>query len=122
MRLKNNNKTESVLIFPCSGASDVGELADRAARRMTRSGLGKIYCLAAIGGKLQQYIDETKATKDIIIIDGCSNVCANKTLSTIGVSGYEFNLEKMGFQKGDSPATGKNIDKVVSLVQTRIQR
>lgn len=122
MRPKNNDKTESILIFPCSGASDVGELADRAARRLTRSGLGKLYCLAAIGGKLQQYIDETQSAREIIIIDGCSNVCANKTLGTIGVSGYEFNLEKMGFQKGDSPATGKNIEKVVGHVQTRIQR
>lgn len=74
MKLKSNNHSGPVLIFPCSGASDVGELADRAARRMRRSGIGNMYCLAAIGGHVQPFIDKTKKAKDIIIIDGCSNV------------------------------------------------
>ncbi|MEK7995130.1 MAG: putative zinc-binding protein, partial [Planctomycetota bacterium] len=34
------------LIFACSGAADVGEIADRAARRMTRNGSGSMFCLA----------------------------------------------------------------------------
>ena len=34
------------LIFPCSGASDVGGLTDRAARQMTLDLEGRMYCLA----------------------------------------------------------------------------
>lgn len=120
MEEKSNSNSSPTLIFSCSGAADVGELADRAARRMKRAGLVKMYCLAAIGGRVQQYIDETKAAKDIIVIDGCSNECAKKTLSAINVQGHEFNLEKIGFLKGDSPATGKNIDKVVTHIQTKL--
>ncbi len=30
------------LIFPCSGASDVGGLSDQAARQMAKDGMGKI--------------------------------------------------------------------------------
>jgi uncharacterized metal-binding protein len=120
MEGKSKRSSSPTLIFPCSGAADVGELADRAARRMTRAGLGKMYCLAAIGGRVQQFIDDTKAAQDIIIIDGCSNECAKKTLSTINVQGHEFNLEKIGFQKGDSPATGENIAKVVTHIQTKL--
>ena len=37
------------LIFPCSGGSDVGEITDRAARKVTIEGAGKMYCLAGIG-------------------------------------------------------------------------
>jgi uncharacterized metal-binding protein len=80
-----------------------------------------MYCLAAIGGCVQQFIDDTKKAKDIIIIDGCSNGCAKKTLSTINVQGHEFDLETIGFQKGDSPATGKNINKVVTHIQTKLR-
>ena len=39
------------LIFPCSGASDVGGLSDQAARQMTKDGTGKMYCQAGIGGR-----------------------------------------------------------------------
>jgi uncharacterized metal-binding protein len=121
MKQKCSNQSNSVLIFPCSGASDVGELADRVARRMTRNGLGKMFCLTAISGHVQQYVDDTQAAKDIIIIDGCSNECAKKTLSTINVQKYELNLERIGFSKGDSPATGININKVVNYIEAKIR-
>ncbi|MCX6348486.1 MAG: hypothetical protein NTV79_03145, partial [Candidatus Aureabacteria bacterium] len=38
------------LVFPCSGASDTGEIADRAARKLSAEGTGNMYCLAGIGG------------------------------------------------------------------------
>ena len=44
------------LIFSCSGAADVGELADQAARRLTREGSGKMFCLAGIGGQVEGII------------------------------------------------------------------
>ena len=118
--MNQKNNTNPALIFPCSGASDVGELADRTARRLSRSGFGKMFCLAAIGGRVQQYIDDTQSAKEIIIIDGCSNDCAKKTLNTINVRGQAFNLEKLGFDKGDSPATGKNINKAVTYVKEKL--
>jgi uncharacterized metal-binding protein len=120
MKPQSDNHSNPTLILSCSGASDVGELADRAARRMKRMGLGKMFCLAAVGGRVQQYIDDTKAAKQVIIIDGCENACAKKTLKTIDVQGHEFNLGTIGFQKGDSPATGKNIDKIVTHVHTKL--
>jgi len=40
------------LIFSCSGCADVGELADQAARKLTRDGAGKMSCLAGIGGRI----------------------------------------------------------------------
>jgi uncharacterized metal-binding protein len=120
MNQKNNNNSKPALIFPCSGASDVGELADRTARRLSRSGSGKMYCLAAIGGRVPQFIDDTQSAKDIIVIDGCSNDCAKKTLSTIKVYGHEFNLENMGFEKGNSPASGENISKVFNYVKEQL--
>jgi uncharacterized metal-binding protein len=120
MKVENNVHSSPALIFACYGASDVGELADRTARRLKKSGLGKMYCLAAIGGHIKQFIDDTQSAKDVIIIDGCSNGCAKKTLSTINVQGREFDLETIGFQKGESPATGDNIKKVITHMQLEL--
>ena len=99
----------------------MGELADRAAKWMNIIGLGKMYCLAAIGGHVQQYIVRTKKTKDIIIIDGCSNACAKKALNEVDIHGKEFDLEKMGFQKGNVSATGENIDRIVNMIQNELK-
>lgn len=117
MEQKNVKISDPMLIFACSGASDVGELADRAARRISKSGLGKMYCLAAIGGRIQEFIDNSRSAPDILVIDGCSKECAKKTLSTINVQGHYAQLETIGFQKGESPASAKNINKVVAHLQ-----
>jgi uncharacterized metal-binding protein len=120
MNQNNNTNSKPALIFPCSGASDVGELADRTARRLARSGSGKMFCLAAIGGRVPQFIDDTQSAEEVIIIDGCSNDCAKKTLNTINVHGHEINLETLGFEKGNSPASGKNINKAITFVKQKL--
>ena len=74
------------LIFPCSGGSDVGALADRAARQMTRDGSGKMYCLAGIGGRVPGILASTENAANILAIDGCPLNCAKKTLELAGFS------------------------------------
>ena len=117
MILKSKKNSNQTLIFACSGASDVGELADRTARRMTRSGYGKMYCLSAIGGGLQDYIDNTEAAEKVIIIDGCSKGCANKIMSKINANSDHYDLEVMGFQKGKSPCNGENIKSALNQIE-----
>ena len=60
------------LIFPCSGASDTGEISDRAARELMKEGYGKMFCLAGIGGRISGIMASTKAAAKILVIDGCS--------------------------------------------------
>ena len=54
------------LIFACSGAADVGAVADRAAREMTKQGLGQMFCLAGIGGRIEPILKKTAAAKTIL--------------------------------------------------------
>jgi len=68
------------LIFACSGGSNVGQIANRAAIQLTKQKYGKMYCLAGIGAQLKGFITTTKAADQIITIDGCSTHCAKKTL------------------------------------------
>ena len=39
-----------ILMFPCSGGSNVGQIANRAAVELTQENVGKVFCLAGIGG------------------------------------------------------------------------
>ncbi|MBF0245437.1 MAG: zinc-binding protein, partial [Planctomycetes bacterium] len=51
--------TAPTLIFACSGAADVGAVTDLAARRLTKEGAGKMFCLAGIGGKVEGFLANT---------------------------------------------------------------
>jgi len=73
-----------ILIFPCSGGSNVGQLANSAAVELTREGVGKLFCLAGIGGHVDSFIESTKGAKRIVAIDGCPVKCARKTLEHAG--------------------------------------
>jgi uncharacterized metal-binding protein len=103
------------LIFPCSGASDVGGLSDRAARQMTLEQVGKMYCLAGIGGRVKGIMETTREAAKILAIDGCPQECARKTLEQAGFTGFlHLKLAGLGFQKGSSPATDERIRLVAS--------
>jgi len=94
------------LIFPCSGAADVGEIADRAARKLTREGAGSMYCLAGIGGGVSGIVGTTEAASKILVIDGCSQDCGKKTLEHRGLEMFEhLRVTDMGMEKGETPAT-----------------
>jgi uncharacterized metal-binding protein len=77
-------KPTEVLIFPCSGGSNVGQIANEAAKELTTGGYGKMYCLAGIGGHISGIIESTKVAKKIIAIDGCPVACAKNTLEHAG--------------------------------------
>jgi len=105
-----------VLIFPCSGGSDVGELSDRAARKMAKCGQAKMFCLAGIGAHIPGMIESTKAANKLIAIDGCPVSCSKKTLEHAGFKVMAYNLKDMGFEKGKTNINDESIDKVLSKI------
>ena len=105
--------TAPKLIFPCSGASDVGEITDRAARKLTRDGIGRMYCLAGIGGRVENILESTKGASKILVIDGCSSDCARNTLLQAGFKEFEhLRLTDVGMEKGKSPVSEELIEQV----------
>jgi len=106
------------LIFSCSGAADVGELADQTARKLTRSGRGKMFCLAGIGGRVGGILKSTEAAASILAIDGCALDCAKKSLKEAGFTRINhLRLTDLGFEKGntdvDSDAIATVVDKAL---------
>ena len=103
------------LVFPCSGASDLGGLSDRAARQMTLDQTGKMYCLAGIGGRVEVILANTKAAARVLVIDGCKEECARKTMKLAGFKNFQhLKLTDMGFEKGKTRVTDACIRQVAA--------
>jgi uncharacterized metal-binding protein len=106
-------KGDVTLIFPCSGAADVGEISDRAARSMAVKGHGKMFCLAGIGGNISGMIASTRGADRVLVIDGCEVDCAKKTMEERGIENFlHFRVTDLGMEKSKSPATQERIDSV----------
>ena len=108
----------SCLIFPCSGAADVGAIADQAARRLTGEGVGRMYCLAGIGGRVSSIMKTTKAASVILAISGCELDCAKRCLENAGFSGFKhFRVTDLGLKKGASPPTDERVKQVMEAAR-----
>jgi uncharacterized metal-binding protein len=104
--------TGSKLIFACSGAADVGAVADQAARKLTKDGAGKMYCLAGIGGRVSGIMATTESAAKILAIDGCPLNCARSTLEQAGFKQVEhLQLVDLGMEKGKTPPTAEAVAK-----------
>jgi uncharacterized metal-binding protein len=109
------------LIFACSGAADVGQITDLAARRLTTAGAGKMFCLAGVGGRVSGIMATTQAAAALLAIDGCPLDCARKTLEEAGFQEFEhLRLSDLGMEKGQSPATDERVEEVVGRAKTRL--
>jgi uncharacterized metal-binding protein len=107
------------LIFACSGGSDTGEITDRAARKLSQEGAGKMFCLAGIGGRVSGIVASTQAAPKLLAIDGCPLHCAQKTLEEAGFTGFEhLRLADLGLLKGKSPLSDELIAQVVEKGKT----
>lgn len=94
------------LVYSCSGAADVGEIADRAARKISRETNVKMSCLAGIGGRVSGLMANAAAAPVLVAIDGCPHDCAKRTLELAGyVNVKHVRVTDLGFKKGASPAT-----------------
>jgi len=101
------------LIFACSGAADVGALSDQAARKLTSDGVGQMFCLAGIGGRIEPIMQKSKTASQILAIDGCGLDCVKKTLANAGIQNFkQLRLNDLGLEKGKSPVNEENINKV----------
>ena len=106
------------LIFSFSGAADVGELADQVARKLTRDGKGKMFCLAGIGGRISGIMKSTEAAASILAIDGCALDCTRKSLAEAGFTRVNhLRLTDIGFEKGDTVISPDSIAQVVDKAE-----
>lgn len=103
------------MIFACSGAADVGAVADQAARKLTQDGAGKMYCLAGVSGRIPGILATTGAAARILAIDGCPLNCVKNTLDLAGFRNYKhLQVADLGLEKGKTPPNPEVIAQVAA--------
>ena len=113
----------SKLIFACSGAADVGKIADLSARKLTEDGVGKMSCLAGIGGRVKPLMEAASASKAILAIDGCPLHCGRNTLEQAGFKDFEhLCLADIGMKKGQTPVTDGAVAKAASQGKAKLPK
>ena len=106
------------LIFACSGAADVGELSDRAARKMTRDRVGRMFCLAGVGGRVDGIMKGVTMAGKIVAIDGCSLDCTKHCLEEAGFHEYmHMRITDLGMEKGKTAVTDETVARVAAEVK-----
>jgi uncharacterized metal-binding protein len=115
---KNLCTAAPTLIFACSGAADVGEISDKAARQLTSEGTGKMFCMAGIGGRVSGIIKATQDASEILAIDGCPLDCTKLCLEEAGFLEFKhMRVTDLGLEKGKSPATDSNTEIVIQAAR-----
>jgi uncharacterized metal-binding protein len=100
MEEKCLREANDILVFSCAGSSNVGQIANQAAIRLSQEGVGRYFCLAGIGGHVSGMIESTKAGKMLIAIDGCPVGCAKRTLEHTGFNVHEYvQVTELGIEK-----------------------
>jgi len=93
------------LVFACSGAADVGAVADLAARKLSRENTAAMCCTAAIAAEIPEILERATFAAKTVVIDGCDKACAKMIMDRGGFKGYAYlELGTLGMRKGKTPA------------------
>jgi len=87
------------MLLACSGGSNVGQISNEVARRLTVDNCGVMFCLAGLGGDVEPLIERTRGAERILVIDGCPVACAKKVLDRHGIAHQWLELTGLGIEK-----------------------
>ncbi len=77
---------KKVLLFACSGAANVAEIADHAARQLTAEKAGSMFCLAGLGAGIPNMVQTARDADLNLVLDGCPMDCARKIFEKLGLA------------------------------------
>jgi uncharacterized metal-binding protein len=70
-----------MLVYSCSGCSNVAQLANHIAVRLDRLGIAEMSCIAGVGGDVRSLVRKATCGEPAIVIDGCPLGCAERVLA-----------------------------------------
>ena len=114
-----------VMIFPCSGASNWGQISNEVALMLREAKQGTPYCTAGIGGHVKPLVENTKKAKVVVALDGCSMGCVKKCLEAEGITPavYAVISEELGAECPKAPERPKeeHVKKAAEKVLPRVE-
>ena len=110
----SSGNSENIMILACSGGSNVGQLSNQTAIDLAREGVGKMSCLAGLGGKIDKFIKAAANADKIIVIDGCDVGCGKAIMENNGIENKHYVLiTDLGIEKNKNfDLVAKELEKV----------
>ena len=72
--------SSDVRVVACSGACNVGQIANQAAIDLSKEGVAGFFCLAAVAAHIEGMVKAARQAGLMISIDGCPVQCSASTL------------------------------------------
>lgn len=89
-----------ILVYSCSGSSNVAQLANHVAVRLDRLGIAEMSCIAGVGGDVRALVKKATAGRPVLAIDGCPLSCCEQVLGAKGVEPVRvIRLHDLGLKK-----------------------
>ncbi len=110
------SNSENIMILACSGGSNVGQLSNQTAIDLAREGVGKMSCLAGLGGKLDKFVKAAGDADKIIVIDGCDVGCGKAIMENNRIENKNYILiTDLGIEKNKNfDLNAEELEKVKS--------
>ena len=111
--------SSQVMILACSGGSNVGQLGNQAAVELTQEGVGKLFCLAGVGGRLSGFVQSARDVENLVVIDGCPIGCAKAILKNENIQATHYLVvTELGIEKNKNfTLNPEDLDRVKSTVK-----
>jgi uncharacterized metal-binding protein len=110
------------MVLACSGASNVGQLTNEAAKRLDGENAAKFYCLAGPGGDIEPMVKAVKDAGQLLALDGCPVGCAKLIMDRAGRTDYEYVVvTELGIEKNrDFSLPESDVEQVMAECRTRL--
>jgi uncharacterized metal-binding protein len=111
------------LVFPCSGASNVGQITNELALRLTREGAGAMSCLAGVGAHISGFVVSARDCDQLVVLDGCPQMCAAKVFEHVGIKPHvHLLLSDCDFRKRQgAPVSPEEVERALTLVLSKMK-
>lgn len=94
------SRTQTPLIYSCSGCSNLAQLANTLAVRLDRAGIAEMSCIAGVGGDVKSLVKIAQSARPILAIDGCHLHCVKACLGRHAVEpAQHITLSDFGLRK-----------------------
>lgn len=104
-------------VFSCSGACDLGKVADMVARKLSAVNSRKMHCLALVASGTEKTNAQLKK-RNMLLIDGCDFDCGRKIFEKAGFMDYYYlRITDLGFEKGKTGVSGSSINSVFKIAR-----
>lgn len=114
--------SSDVRVVACSGASNVGQIANNAAIELAREKVAGFFCLAGVGAHIEGMVKSGREADLMISIDGCPVQCAAKTLQHAEIEpAIQIIVTDLGIEKSHKMALNQgDCEQVVKRVKDEL--